>query len=393
MALLARDIGGLVRFLQCPDMIVILFYNSCYHDKAMEKQHLIIICTVVVAVVLVAAGVAILMNNGEGGSSGITVTDARDRTVHLEKTPEEILAVNCCSLELLSYFDAVNKVVAIDKDDALTNDKTYTLAYKAQFSKLNTIDRTNVESIIVLNPDVIITSTVAVEELDKLQKDTGIPVFAINADLEFGDEKWFTQLTSLGKLVGEEKRADTLVNGIKGLIDEIKAKSVSKINGYTCGMMFYGQGTFLKTSGDWLPFIYSGVNNVMPPSTSGAGKQPYNTDIETVMSKDIDYIFIDNSRASAVVEEMQGYISEAGLINDAITNGEIYNVCLYKKWGTQFDNVLINCFYVAKTVNPDGYSWSFEEKADAVLKLFYGDGKITYSDMKAAGNGCGKITL
>jgi len=359
----------------------------------MEKQNLIIICTVVVAIALVAAGVVILMNNnGGGGVSDITVVDARDRTVHLEKTPEEILAVNCCSLELLSYFNSVNKVVAIDKDDALTNDKTYTLAYKNQFSKLNTIDRNNVESIIALNPDVIITSTVSVQELNKLQSDTGIPVFAINADLEFGDEAWFSQIKSLGKLVNEEKRADTIVNGIKGLINDIKASSVSNINGYTCGMMFYGQGTFLKVSGDWLPFIYSGVNNVMPPSTAGVGKQPYDTTIDVVVSKEIDYIFIDNSRTNAVVDEMKGYISDAGLSNDAIMDGNIYNVCLYKKWGTQFDNVLINCFYVAKTVNPTGYSWNFEDKADAVLNLLYG-GKISYSDMKAGGNGCGKISL
>jgi len=357
----------------------------------MQKQHIIAITVVAIALVAVVAGV-ILLNNDNGKPGNIDVTDARGRTVHLDAYPQEILAVNCCSLEILSYFDSLNKVVAIDKDDAIAPNKTYTQANKEFLSKLPTVDRANVESLIKLSPDVIITSTIDVAELDKLQADTGVPVFAINADIEFGEEGWFTQITSLGTLLNEKARAKEIVDGVKGFIDDIKKASASDIKGYTCGMMFYGQGTFLKVSGDWLPFIFSGVKNVMPPSTAGVGKQPYNTTIEEVIKQDIDVIFIDNSRAAAVLDEMKGYIETSGLDNDAIDDGEIYKVSLYKMWGTQFDNVLIDCFYVAKTVNPDAYSWTFEDKANEVLKLLYGDG-FTYNDMVELGNGCGHMVI
>ena len=357
----------------------------------MVKQQILVVALVAVSLCAIAVGVY-MANNDDEPSGDITVTDARGRAVALDGTPEKILAINCCSLELLSYFESVNKAIAIDKDDAIVGDKTYTQAYKEFFSGLEKVDRSNVEGIIALDPDLIITSTVDVGQLDKLQSDTGTPVFAINADVEFGNEMWYTQIEALGKALGEEKRAGDIVKGVKVIIDDIRTSSVTGINGYACGMMFYGAGEFLKTSGDWLPFDNSGIKNVMKKNESGVGGQPYKTSLEAVMDKDIDCIFIDNSNLDAVVDEMKGYIADAGLSNDAITNGDIYNVCLYKKWGTQFDAVLINCLYVTKTMNPEGYSWDFEDKADEVLELLYGD-KVNYETMKSNGNGCGKITL
>ena len=360
----------------------------------MVKQQILVVALVAVSLCAIAVGVYMANNNDEP-SGDITVTDARGRAVALDGTPEKILAINCCSLELLSYFESVNKAIAIDTDDVIVGDKTYTQAHKEFFSGLEKVNRRNVEGIIALNPDLIITSTVDVGELDKLQSDTGIPVFAINADVEFGNEMWYTQIETLGKVLGEEKRAEDIVKGVKGIIDEVCASSVTGINGYACGMLFHGssENQFLRTSGDWLPFDYAGIENVMPRSKTGVGGQPYNvSDVEEVMKRDIDCIFIDNASRDGVVDKIKEHIVSDGLSNDAITNGEIYNVCLYKKWGTQFDAVLINCLYVAKTMNPDGYSWDFEDKADEVLELLYGD-KVNYETMKSNGNGCGKITL
>ncbi|MBQ3685649.1 MAG: ABC transporter substrate-binding protein [Candidatus Methanomethylophilaceae archaeon] len=343
----------------------------------MEKKTLIV-CAVVAVVAIAAIAAAVALSGEKGGPKDIE--DMRGRQVTIPKDVDSILAINCCSLELVSYFDALDKVKAIDKDDALNPNKPYTQAFKDKFSSLAKVDRAKVEEIIALDPSIIITSTTDVSELNNLQQQTGIPVFAINADLEFGDEAWFDQITKLGTLFDEKKRAKEINSGIKSIIDDIKSASAPSIKGYTCGMMFYGQGNFLKVSGDWLPFIYSGVKNVMPSSSAGVGKQPYVTDIETVMGKQIDIIFIDNSNLQGTIDQMLGFMADQGLDNDAIENDEIYSVFTYKMWGTQFDAVLLNCLYVAKTVNGSAYSWTFEDKADEVLHLLYRDA-FDYQDL------------
>ncbi len=343
----------------------------------MEKKTLIV-CAVVVIVAVAAIAAAVALSGDKGGPKDIE--DMRGRQVAIPEKMDSILAINCCSLELVSYFDALDKVKAIDKDDALNPNKPYTQAFKDNFSSLTKVDRAKVEDITALDPSIIITSTTDVAELDNLQQQTGIPVFAINADLEFGDEAWFDQITKLGTLFDEKKRATEINNGIKSIINDIKSASAPNIKGYTCGMMFYGQGNFLKVSGDWLPFIYSGVKNVMPPSSAGVGKQPYNTDIETVVAKEMDIIFIDNSNLDGTIEQMLGFMADQGLDNDAIENDEIYSVFTYKMWGTQFDAVLLNCLYVAKTVNGSAYSWTFEDKANEALHLLYGDA-FSYQDL------------
>ncbi|MBR2255102.1 MAG: ABC transporter substrate-binding protein [Candidatus Methanomethylophilaceae archaeon] len=359
----------------------------------MERKTLIIVGIAAVAVVLIALAAGVVLNNhGDDGPKELTVTDSRNRTVTVPGDLERILPLNSCSLELVSYFDSLNKVVALDSNDQITGNKTYTMVNKSFLEGLPKVDGSSYEAIIATSAQLIITSTIDAGQLDDLQSKTSIPVFAINADLEFGDEAWFDQIETLGKVLGEEKRGKEIADGVKDVISKITSKKVDGVKGYTCGMMFYGKGTFLKTSGDWLPFAYSGVENVMPSSTAGVGKQPYNTTIEQVMAKDFGYIFVDNSNKAAVIDEMKGYISDQGLSNDAIKNGDVYGVLTYKQWGTQFDAVLIDCLYVAKTVNPDAYSWDFVSEADKVLNLLYGSG-FTYSDMVKNQDACGKIAL
>ena len=336
----------------------------------MMKNQVIPIMAVIV-IVAAAAGGWLLMNDKGSGSGDFTIEDMRDRSVSIPNDLDSVLPMNCCTLEIISYFESVKKVAAIDKDDIQSDSKIYTKALANLFSSLETFDRNNTEKIIGLDPSLIITSTVDVTALDKLQADTGIPVFAINADLEFGDDAWFSQIEKLGRIFGENDRAKEIVDGIRSVIKEITDRRTAEdISGYTCGMMFKGKGDFLKTSGDWLPFDYAGVTNVMK---SGPQKQPYDTAIEKVVGEEIDYIFIDNSNLSATVNELKGYIANSGLSNRAIGNDDIYSVYTYKDWGTQFDAVLLNCLYVAKTVNPSGYAWDFDDKADSVLKLLYGD--------------------
>jgi len=68
---------------------------------------------------------------------------------------------------------------------------------------------------------------------------------------------------------------------------------------------------------------------------------------------------------------------------------------VYKCYGTNWDNQLINAYYVASITKAELYSWNFEDKANEIIQLFYPDSTMTYSEIAngQTGNGCSKVTL
>jgi iron complex transport system substrate-binding protein len=150
----------------------------------------------------------------------------------------------------------------------------------------------------------------------------------------------------------------------------------------------------LKASGNYLPFDYSNVTNAIEPAANG---QPYMITLETLISVDPDYMYIDSIGLSTCLDSIHGYIDDnTGLENiSAIKNDRLYSVMVYKCYGTNWENQLINICYVASKMNGDLYSWTFEEKANAIIQLFYPHSTMTYSDIVdgQSGSGCGKVTL
>jgi hypothetical protein len=78
-----------------------------------------------------------------------------------------------------------------------------------------------------------------------------------------------------------------------------------------------------------------------------------------------------------------------------VKNNNIYSTMVYKCYGTNWENQLVNAYYVASIMNGNLYSWSFQDKANEVIQLFYPGTTMTYSDIAAGqtGNGCGVIKL
>ncbi|NLK25019.1 MAG: ABC transporter substrate-binding protein [Euryarchaeota archaeon] len=210
----------------------------------MEKQKAYILA--VVAIVLIATvGAAVILNdNGNDATgTGSEVTDALGRTVNIPEEIDSIFCVGACSLRLVSYFDAVDKVNTLEADGTFNTreDQTYYLINKDKFSSLPRTG-TDAESIVKLKPSIIITSTANdAATANDLQSKTGIPVYAINANLEFG-EKFYKQISSLGALFGEEKRAAELNKGIADLIGDITSEALvdSPVTAYASGMFYYG---------------------------------------------------------------------------------------------------------------------------------------------------------
>ena len=313
----------------------------------------------------------------------VTVTDMRGRSVSVPGSVDSLIALEAGSLRLVSYLDATDKIIAVEdaghgrekSDYGFFSLATYRLA-RPELRNLPSIGSSeNVEGLIAADPDLIISSQRDIGQLDHLQEVTGIPVFAVDVDLEFYDtDLFFRQLDTLGAILDRSKRSDELISGIEEALQDlaIRAENISEpVKAYAGGMMYYGPADLLRTTGDYLPFDLTGTVNVMPTNPTG-NRQPYMTSVEDLIASAPEYVFID---AANVRLSRSGFSDNREVLEDlvpAFRDRQVYTTFVYKYYGTNWENQLINIYAVGKTLYPEVFAdITIEEKAEEIWDLFF----------------------
>jgi iron complex transport system substrate-binding protein len=343
--------------------------------------------TALLGLLLLIAGTALFAMAVQEEASpreAVVITDMRGRSVSVPGEIDSIIALGAGSLRLISYLDAVEMVVAVE-DQGHGREKTvhdffhlatYRLAHPGLRERPSIGSAENHEGIITAAPDLVISSTVDVGQLDQLQAVLGIPVFAIDADVELMErEAFFHQLMSLGTVLGREKRAAELTMGIEKILADLEARAElvrEPKRAYAGGMMFYGPADLLRTTGDYLPFDLTGTRNVMPTSPAG-NRQPYMTSMEDLIAASPDYAFID---AANINLARSGFMTNRQVLEEqvpAFANREVYTNFVYKYYGTNWENQLINVYHAGKVLYPQLFEdISVKEKAEEIWSLFFG---------------------
>jgi len=313
-----------------------------------------------------------------------TVTDMRGRSVTIPSNVNKVIALDAGSLRLVSYLDATDKIIAVE-DVGHGREKTlydfFPLAtYRIAFPNLRGLpsigSAENHEGIIAAAPDLIISSAVDINKLDQLQNTLGIPVFGVNVDIElYETDLFYGQLIKLGRILGQEERARELVGGIQASLADIERRTrevETPKRVYAGGMMFYGPADLLRTTGDFLPFDLTGSDNVMPTNPTG-NMQPYMTSLEDLIAAAPDFIFID---AANVKLSKTGFMDNRKVLEElvpAFKNHDVYTTFVYKYYGTNWENQLINVYFVGKVLYPDQYAdMTIPEKAEEIWDMFFG---------------------
>jgi len=361
-----------------------------------------VIATITILLTMSVTGGCIFFKPDKDSDGLFPVTDIRGREVYVPKNINGIIPLGACSLRIVSYFDSIDKVIAVDMQEktdsamfggAYFESSTYRIAYPTlrDLPSVGSPLPINAEEIILKNPDIVFSSNTNTVELDNMQKTLGIPVIGINADLEMDDPDFNRQLAIVGKVLGEESRANELINGLDEILDDLDVRSAAvteEKTAYVAGMFFYGGGGLYKTSGDYLPFTYTGVDNVMPSGVSGVGKQPYDTDIENLILKNPQYIFIDSITEGDCKNDYQ---KDKELLDDvqAFSDNNVYTTLVYKNYGTNWENQVVNMYYVGSVVHPDIYDdINIKQKAEEIWKLFF-QVDLNYEDVANLQNGPG----
>lgn len=179
----------------------------------------------------------------------LEITDLKGRKITLDKIPERIVSLSPANTEILFAVGAGDKVVGV------TSFCDYPAETK-DVNKIGTFEGPNLELIQKANPDVVLAGGYIQEDLITSLEQLNIPVISTEAT-DFNSI--FDSIALIGKLSGNEQKAEEVVKGMKDKIAEIQ----DKVKDQTPKSAFYvvwtdplttaGSGTFIndviKTAG------------------------------------------------------------------------------------------------------------------------------------------------
>jgi iron complex transport system substrate-binding protein len=156
----------------------------------------------------------------------ITVTDALGRSVTISHKPVRIVSAAPSITETLFLIGAWNQVVGVDQFSnypPIVNElkKNGTLAVIGGFATLN------IEEILKIKPDLIITSTGVQEKYARELSDMGLTVIVMRTS-SISDV--FNDILTLGVITGHPEKAVDIVNSMRETIIETREKVTAYLN-------------------------------------------------------------------------------------------------------------------------------------------------------------------
>lgn len=324
-----------------------------------------------------------------------TVTDMIGRQVTV--TPgsyERVVCVGAGALRMYSYIGDVSLLCGVEDIDNTTLSerpamfdsvaRPYVLANSEVFNSLPSCgvggpmaQSAEAEKILACNPDIVISEFEDVEKEDALQQQLGVPVITLKAGaMGVFDEAFSGSMELLGKIFGKEEKAAALNKFVAEEKAAIEAKvaaiaDADKPSVYICGLGNWGTTNHLVTAENYVSFQIAGVKNVV----SGLGIEgigPIEAEKFVELGEKMDIIIMD----AAAVKNIKPLYAEDNTLFDtckAWQNGEVYLEMAYNAYYTNFEIVLINTWFIAKTVYPEAFAdVDMTAKTNQVTKAFLG---------------------
>ncbi|MDR0538583.1 MAG: ABC transporter substrate-binding protein [Tannerellaceae bacterium] len=318
------------------------------------------------------------------------VEDMLWRTVMIPEKVERIVGIRAGSLRLLVYMNLAKNVVGIEDGDKLNLKRPYLSA----FPELDCLPRIgplmggDAELIINARPDVIFTAYSTVGEADDLQLKTGIPVIALECPelgISAARDSLYASLRLIGSVMQREERADSLITAMEEMIHELELRSsvaeARRPSVYVGGVAYGAMKDIASTQPYYPPFIFTKANNVVSSIDRRLVSHVKGTyvDKEQLMVWNPDYLFIDESGLSLILEDLK---PGRGLYEnlDAVSRGNVFTLMPYNNYAVNYELVLINCWFTGKILYPEAFAdMEIDAKANDILKLFFG--KPVFSEL------------
>ncbi len=315
--------------------------------------------------------------------SPIIITDIEGRTIELEKPAERI--IDCTALggsRVLVQLEAEDLLVGVSDNvlSAVNNQGMGQSAFHpvsiaapqlAELPVIGKYNEPNIETIMSLDPDVILIGWGGEEQAESLLKQTGIPTVCINRmDGHFDYDIY----EIMGKVIGKEDKAKELItyaeetiSVVTDVTDEIPEEEKKSLYFWIYPTMESSP----RSNGIYDAFDYAGAINV---ASNDEGIALYEMTKEQIAAWDADFIFLQSYIAAG-----SGFYTCENIKDDpimqntqAVMNGNVYYLRgPISDWDTAIE--VTEVLYVAKILYPDMFAdLDVEAYGEEIMKTFYG---------------------
>ena len=262
--------------------------------------------------------------------------------------------------------------------------RPYVLAYGDVFNTLPSCgvggpmaQTADAEKILSCNPDIVISEYEDVQKADALQEQLGIPVITLSSGANgVFDPVFADSMKLLGTVFNRQEQANTLMSFVEAQTAEIQKRTAGiadadKPTAYICGLGNWGTTDHLMTAENYASFQVANVKNVVSGlSMDGVG--PIEDETFVDLGKDMDIVFVD----AAAIKNILPLITKDPHMFDhckAWNEGKVYLQMAYNAYYTNYEIMLANTWYIAKTVYPELFEdIDMKAKTDEITQAFLG---------------------
>ncbi|MCR5589502.1 MAG: ABC transporter substrate-binding protein [Bacteroidales bacterium] len=227
-------------------------------------------------------------------SSNDTVTDDYGRTVVVPTQPQRVVSLSPAVTEIIYALGAQEMLVG----------RTDFCEYPAEAQQLPSIggiSNLNIESILSLNPDLVISGSMVSKKVTDQMDAMGVPMVCVIEKPRFN--ALFDNISAIGHLVGKEHEADSLIENlelrIENLISSTDSSQLSTPNSqlptvyYVVG--FGASGNFTAGGNTFINDIIrmAGGRNI------AEDVEGWSYSLEALVKEDPDYIIVRREDSAA----------------------------------------------------------------------------------------------
>ena len=384
----------------------------------METERIIRMLFVVsIAAIILLAAYFFLSNSGsddqEEPNEG-TVVDAVGRTVEIPESLENgiVTAGKLSVVRMLSYFpESFGNIVMVDlsvKQNLNTTgqnfvfvDEMKSVIEKAATHETDTFSDADKEAIGNLNPSLILVNKSTYsgnkDACDLLARNFTLIVVEDmgrfdynrywNDDLEL--DKDFTDcFTLMGKILGQEERAQELVDGMNKAMKDIKGMMSGEAKGsyYVTGVSYMGSNDLLATFPNYLPLMMVGGTNAYEEAKgSYDGIRVQLPDGDALSEFDFTDVILDPSSYGKLSNpNSQIFLKYVHTKNLGGAGIKIHTIYPMVAFGSNWENVIVNAYHLAGICYDTGLTKSdIDARCTDLMDLFFkGNGGTVLKGME-----------
>lgn len=310
-------------------------------------------------------------------SCGFAQVDLLGRNVQI-KSAEKLVFIGPGALRLGVYLGLVDRIVGIERFESKINPEFS--PYSAIIGRVN-LDKAvivgeggpgkapSAEALVNSGADLIISSFVSEKQIDEIQKQTRIPVFAVSYGSGYGGnleklESVKKSIVALGEATNTRERASKLIKFMEDEGKSLKSLKLEQKSVYVGGIGYKGAWGIASTESDYLPFWLLGIKNAVNSDKLGH----LFIDMEKLVEIDPDVIFLDKGGKSQIKKDKE---DKSGIFDalSAFKNGRIHWVDPFNYYNTNIENCFFIAWQVAKALGAD---IDLDEKKRTIYDAFLG---------------------